>query len=168
MLSDPDRPLQDLCDDALYRLYRDTRPGDAVLLLGRTHTFPSEHVATWRLVDAPTAAGTARAHTQRQLTEWGVDEETAYATELIVSELVTNALLHGTPPLRLRIIKDHALTCEVQDAGANAPRLRHARTVDEGGRGLFIVARLSRNWGTRYTPDGKTVWTEQALPPQPP
>jgi PAS domain S-box-containing protein len=168
VLSDPDRPLQDLCDDALYRLYRDTRPGDAVLLLGRTHTFPSEHVATWQLVDAPTAAGTARAHTRRQLTEWGVDEETAYATELIVSELVTNALLHGTPPLQLRIIKDRALTCEVQDAGANAPRLRHARTVDEGGRGLFIVARLSRNWGTRYTSGGKTVWTEQALPPPPP
>jgi anti-sigma regulatory factor (Ser/Thr protein kinase) len=168
VLTDPDRPLQDLCDDALYRLYRDTRPRDAVLLLGRTHTFPSEHVATWQLVDAPTAAGTARTHTQRQLAEWGVDEETAYATELIVSELVTNALLHGTPPLQLRIILDRALTCEVQDAGANAPRLRHARTVDEGGRGLFIVARLSRNWGTRYTPDGKTVWTEQALPPQPP
>lgn len=167
VLSDPDRPLQDLCDDALYRLYRDTRPGDGVLLLGRTHTFPTEDVATWHLIDAPTAAGTARAHTRRQLTEWDVEEETAYATELIVSELVTNALLHGTPPLHLRIIKDHALTCEVQDSGANAPRLRHARTVDEGGRGLFIVARLSRNWGTRYTPGGKTVWTEQALPTQP-
>ncbi|WP_406439207.1 SpoIIE family protein phosphatase [Streptomyces sp. NBC_01613] len=167
VLADPDRPLQDLCDDALYRLHGDARPGDAVLLLGRTHTFPSEHVATWQLVDAPTAAGTARTHTRRQLADWGVDEETAYATELIVSELVTNALHYGTPPLQLRIIKDRALTCEVQDTGLNAPRLRHARTVDEGGRGLFIVAQLSQNWGTRYTPAGKTVWTEQLLSSQP-
>jgi len=96
-------------------------------------------VATWQLVDVPTAAGTARTHAQRQFTEWGVDEETAYATELIVSELVTNALLHGTPPLHLRIVKDHAVTCEVQDTGGDAPRMRHVRTVDEGGRGLFIV-----------------------------
>ncbi|WP_322974019.1 SpoIIE family protein phosphatase [Actinacidiphila oryziradicis] len=167
VLSHPDRPLQDLCDDALYTLRNDTRPGDAILLLARTHTFPPDRVATWELDHDPTAAATARAHTSRQLTAWGVEEETAYATEVIVSELVTNAVRYATPPLRLRLIKHHTLTCEVHDTSFTAPRMRHARTVDEGGRGLFIVAQLAQNWGTRYTPNGKTVWTEQALPPQP-
>ncbi len=93
-----------------------------------------------------------------------------YATELIVSELVANGVRYGRAPLRLRLIKDRALTCEVHDASPVTPRLRHARTIDEGGRGLFIVAQLAENWGTRYTPEGKTVWAEQALPsvtPQP-
>jgi GAF domain-containing protein/anti-sigma regulatory factor (Ser/Thr protein kinase) len=162
-----DRPLQDLCDEALYRLRTEPRPGDAILLLARTHAFPPDRVATWELDHNPITAATARAHASNQLAAWDVDEETAYATELIVSELVTNAVRYATAPLRLRIIKDRTLTCEVHDTSFTAPRMRHARTVDEGGRGLFIVAQLAQNWGTRYTPNGKTVWTEQALPPQP-
>ncbi|MFD8954256.1 ATP-binding protein, partial [Streptomyces xanthophaeus] len=64
-----------------------------------------------------------------------------------------------------RLIKDRNLTCEVQDASSTSPHLRHARTVDEGGRGLFIVAQLTQQWGIRYTAAGKTVWTEQTLAP---
>lgn len=93
-----------------------------------------------------------------------MDEDTAYAAELIVSELITNAIRYGAPPLRLRLIKNHTLTCEVHDDSATSPQLRHARTVDEGGRGLFIVAQLAQRWGTRYTTEGKTVWSEQTLP----
>ncbi|MER5410739.1 ATP-binding protein [Streptomyces sp. NPDC002769] len=89
------------------------------------------------------------------------------ATEIIVSELVTNAIRHGTPPVRLRLIKDRFLTCEVPDASPAAPHLRHARTLDEGGRGLFVVAQLAQHWGTRCTGSGKTIWTEQALSRQP-
>jgi anti-sigma regulatory factor (Ser/Thr protein kinase) len=84
---------------------------------------------------------------------------------MIVSELVTNAVRYGTPPARLRLIKDRTLTCEVHDSDSLAPRLRHAKTADEGGRGLFIVAQLAQNWGVRHTADGKTVWAEQTLPP---
>ncbi|MGW7004800.1 SpoIIE family protein phosphatase [Streptomyces sp. NPDC054933] len=166
--ADRDRPLQDLCDDLLYRLRVDALPGDAVLLLARTHSFPADRVATWPLDEEPTAPAVARHHARRQLAAWGVDEDTAYATQEIVSELVTNALRYGAPPVHLRLIKDRSLTCEVHDSSTSAPRLRHARTVDEGGRGLFICAELSQNWGIRYTADGKTVWTEQALPPQHP
>jgi anti-sigma regulatory factor (Ser/Thr protein kinase) len=168
VLAHPDRPLQDLCDDVLYRLGDGTRHGDVILLLARTHTFPAEQVAAWHLDAQPKAAAAARTHTQHQLTHWGVDEETAYTTEMIVSELVTNAIRYGTPPVQLRLIKDRTLTCEVHDSNSLAPRLRHAKTIDEGGRGLFIIAQLARNWGVRYSLDGKTVWAEQTLPPAAP
>ncbi|MGI5447346.1 SpoIIE family protein phosphatase [Streptomyces sp. CA-243310] len=165
VLARPDRSLQDLCDDALYVLGAGSRDGDAVLLLARTHAFPARTTATWHLADDLTAAATARGHARRTLTGWDVDEDTAAATELIVSELVTNALRHGNPPLRLRLIKDRTLTCEVHDTSTTSPHLRHAHAVDEGGRGLFIVAQLAQRWGTRHTPRGKTVWTEQDLTP---
>ncbi|MDT0469245.1 SpoIIE family protein phosphatase [Streptomyces gibsoniae] len=163
VLAHPDRPLQDLCDDVLYRLRTDTRHGDIFLLLARTHPFPADQLATWHLDHHPKAVATARTHTQHQLTHWGVDEETAYTSEMIVSELVTNAVRYGTPPLRLQLIKDRTLTCEVHDANSLAPRLRHAKTIDESGRGLFIIAQLAQNWGVRYSLDGKTVWAEQTL-----
>nr|WTB30162.1 SpoIIE family protein phosphatase [Streptomyces sp. NBC_00830] len=166
VLAHPDRPLQDLCDDVLYRLRDDdTRHGDVILLLARTHAFPADQIAAWDIDHHPKAVATARTHTQHQLTLWGVDEETAYTTEMIVSELVTNAVRYGTPPLRLLLIKDRTLTCEVHDGNPVAPRLRHAKTVDEGGRGLFIIAQLAENWGVRFSPDGKTVWAEQTLQP---
>ncbi|MFJ7949682.1 SpoIIE family protein phosphatase [Streptomyces sp. NPDC096354] len=161
VLAHPDRPLQDLCDDVLYRLKDGTGQGDVILLLARTHAFPADRVATWDIDHHPKAVATARAHAQHQLTLWEVDEGTAYTTETIVSELVTNAVRHGTPPLRLRLIKDRTLTCEVHDGNPVAPRLRHAKTIDEGGRGLFIIAQLAQHWGVRYSPDGKTVWAEQ-------
>ncbi|WP_411104564.1 SpoIIE family protein phosphatase [Streptomyces sp. cmx-4-9] len=163
LLAHPDRSLQDLCDDALYALGAGSGDGDAVLLLARTHPLPRDSSAGWLLEDRLTEVATARRHTRRTLSGWGIGEDTTAAAELIVSELVTNALRHGSPPVRLRLIKDRSLTCEVHDASAISPRLRHARTVDEGGRGLFIAARLAQRWGTRYTAAGKTVWTELDL-----
>ncbi|MFG2981814.1 SpoIIE family protein phosphatase [Streptomyces sp. NPDC048258] len=164
VLAHPHRPLQELCDDALYAR-NGSSPGDAVLLLARTHALPAHSAVTWLLGHDLAEAATARRRTRRTLADWNVDEDTAAATELIVSELVTNALRYGTPPLRLRLIKDLTLTCEVHDTSITTPHLRHARTVDEGGRGLFIVAQLAQRWGSRYTAEGKTVWTEQDLLP---
>lgn len=165
LLARTGRSLQDLCDDVLYALGTSRREGDAVLLLARTEAFPARSAASWPLADDLTEAAAARGHTRRTLRTWNVDADTTAATELIVSELVTNALRYGTPPLRLRLIKDRTLTCEVHDASTTSPHLRHARTADEGGRGLFIVAQLAQRWGTRYTAAGKTVWTEQDLGP---
>ncbi|MET7736753.1 ATP-binding protein [Streptomyces sp. NPDC005402] len=81
----------------------------------------------------------------------------------MVSELFTNAIRYGHPPVGLRLIRDTALICEVSDAGSTAPHLRRARVFDEGGRGLLIVAQLAHRWGSRYTRNGKTIWVEVKL-----
>ncbi|WP_097923424.1 SpoIIE family protein phosphatase [Streptomyces sp. wa1063] len=163
-LARPGRSLQQLGDDIVYALPDDTRSAGAALLLARTGTVSDHLVATWDLAQDPTTPATARVLVRDRLQGWGLDEDTVEATELIVSELVTNAVRYGTPPLRLRLLLDSTLTCEVHDGSPASPHLRHARTVDEGGRGLFIVSRLASHWGARHGPDGKVLWTEQDLP----
>ncbi|MFK4145983.1 SpoIIE family protein phosphatase [Streptomyces sp. NPDC004065] len=158
-----DRRLQELCDAIVYSLPEGVWSGDAAVIVARTRSFAPEGFAAWRLDADPASVATARRRTRAQLAAWNVDPETAFNTELIVSELVTNAVRHGAPPIELRLINDRNLTCEVRDSGPAAPHLRHARVADEGGRGLFIAAQLAQAWGTRFTTEGKTVWTEQAL-----
>lgn len=88
----------------------------------------------------------------------------AFSTELVISELVTNAIRYGTGPRRLRILRDGpSLICEVADGSSTSPHLRRAADTDEGGRGLFLVAQFTQRWGTRYVPRGKVIWTEQSL-----
>ncbi|MFJ8659668.1 ATP-binding protein [Streptomyces sp. NPDC093795] len=110
----------------------------------------------------PSIVGSARSRVTGQLTSWGL-EDLAFATELIVSELVTNAVRYAGGPVGLRLIRDHRLICEVSDPSQTQPHLRRARLTDEGGRGLFLVAQLTHRWGSRYTPAGKTIWAEQLL-----
>ncbi|WNF31340.1 SpoIIE family protein phosphatase [Streptomyces sp. C11-1] len=161
----PGRDLQHLSDEIVYGLPDHVRSAGAALLLARTGTVSEHLVATWDLAQDPTTPATARVLARDRLHGWGLDEDTVDATELIVSELVTNAVRYGTPPLRLRLLldRDATLTCEVHDGSTASPHLRHARTVDEGGRGLFIVSMLAAHWGTRHGPGGKVLWTEQEL-----
>ncbi|MBO0914761.1 SpoIIE family protein phosphatase [Streptomyces laculatispora] len=163
-LAYPDRRLRQLCDAIVYSLPADAHPDGAALLLARTGVVPPDRVATWELAHDRTTPAIARTLVRDRLEGWNLDEETIEATELIVSELITNAVRYGTPPLYLRLLLDRTLTCEVHDTSPVAPNLRHARTVDEGGRGLFIVSQLATHWGTRYGPDGKALWTEQEIP----
>ncbi|WP_431966041.1 SpoIIE family protein phosphatase [Actinacidiphila sp. bgisy160] len=138
-------------------------PGhDASVLVARPRPLGPDSVATWNLPCDPAAVATARTLTTRQLSAWALQEE-CFATELIVSELVTNAIRYATPPIQLRLIRDRALTCEVSDTSSAAPFLRHARTTDEGGRGLLLVSQFAERWGTRYRERGKTIWTEQTI-----
>ncbi|MFB7631458.1 SpoIIE family protein phosphatase [Streptomyces sp. NPDC056149] len=160
------RPLADLCDRALAALLPDgAAPDDAALLLVRTRELDTRQVAAWELPAEPAAVGTARELATRQLAQWDLTE-LSYATELVVSELVTNAVRHAAGPVHLRLLRDLALVTEVSDTGHTSPHLRHSALDDEGGRGLFIVAQLVQRWGTRYTPYGKTIWAEQAFPPR--
>jgi PAS domain S-box-containing protein len=157
-----DRPLGELCDTIAYALKEGGWPSEKLLLLARTRTLPEERILTCRLPDGPEAAPFARRTVRRRLATWNVEEETAFTTELIVSELVGNAVRYGSPPLTLRLIHDAMLTCEVSDTAPSGPHMRHARTVDETGRGLFIVATLATHWGTRFQTEGKTVWAQQS------
>ena len=159
-LARPEPSLEALCDTVL-----GTHPeggDDVALLLIRARALGSESLATWDLPSDPAVVAEARKRTGDRLTEWGL-EEASFVTELVVSELVTNAIRYGTGPIRLRLIKDRTLTCEVSDGSSTSPHLRRARLSDEGGRGLLLVAQLTERWGTRYTPAGKTIWAEQIL-----
>jgi len=160
-------PLPELCGSIACALTDIPRTSETVMLLARTKALPADRVLTRSLPAGPEAAPIARAAARRQLEVWGVDGETASTTELIVSELVGNAVRYGAPPLRLRLILEQMLTCEVSDAAPSAPHVKHARTFDETGRGLFIIGSLADRWGSRYDAQGKTVWAEQpagALP----
>ncbi|MER6919128.1 SpoIIE family protein phosphatase [Streptomyces spiralis] len=159
-----DEPLTDITARLVSRLREEPRSDDLALLLARVDRVPASHTAFWQLSADPRLVARARTLVSAQLTEWGL-ADMAFTTELIVSELVTNAIRYASGPIGLRLIKDHRLVCEVSDPSQSQPHLRRARLADEGGRGLFLIAQLTRRWGSRYTPDGKTIWTEQSLDP---
>ncbi|MFH8285904.1 SpoIIE family protein phosphatase [Streptomyces antibioticus] len=162
-LADPSSPLEDVCDHVLNTL--DTHHGedDIALLMARVQGLPTESVGDWTLPREPRSVGRAREYARGQLLSWDL-EPLVDTTELLVSELVTNALRYGEGEIRLRLLLDRTLVCEVWDAGLVQPRRRRARDTDEGGRGLQLVGLLSAAWGSRRTPRGKTVWFELPLP----
>ncbi|MFD5566197.1 ATP-binding SpoIIE family protein phosphatase [Kitasatospora griseola] len=156
--------LPDLCDRVVYALLPERQREDAVLLLARTRALPDERVAVWTLPDDPAVVRTARRLAEHQLAAWDLGD-LEFATEMIVSELVTNAIRYGEPPIRLRLIHDRGLICEVSDSSASTPHMRRAKSTDEGGRGLFIIGHLAQRWGTRFGRHGKTIWAQQELAP---
>ncbi len=135
---------------------------DAAVLVARLHALTGDRMASWPLPEDPRAAGQARRHVREQLTRWGLDSLTP-TTELLASELVGNVVRHAKGPLRLRLLRSAGLICEVFDGSLTMPRIRRATDTDEGGRGLQLITALSQRWGTRYTPTGKCIWTEQPL-----
>ncbi|MEU2490823.1 SpoIIE family protein phosphatase [Streptomyces sp. NPDC007883] len=161
-LAKPLPALEALGSSAVDALSCNASCDDATLLLARTRSLGPGQVVSWEFPAEPSVAGRARALATRQLNQWGLDHLTE-STQLIVSELVTNAILHGNGTIGLRLIRHEALTCEVTDTSNSHPRLRHPHTTDENGRGLLLVSRLTRRWGTRHTPDGKLIWAEQQL-----
>ncbi|MCA6096028.1 SpoIIE family protein phosphatase [Streptomyces sp. SCA3-4] len=162
-LAHPDRSPQDTCEAVLGALLPARQSDDIALLVARTRVLEPDRTAEWELATDPAVVGRARADVTRQLTEWGLDEA-VFTTELILSELITNAIRHASGPIRVRLLRDRALICEVSDTSSTSPHLRYAAAEDEGGRGLFLVAQLAERWGTRYTPEGKVIWAEQPLP----
>ncbi|MGW0881664.1 amino acid permease [Streptomyces sp. NPDC002671] len=162
VLADDRSSLKELCDRAVATLLPGAVDVDATLLVVRTRRLDRNQFAEWALRPDPAAVSTIRAAVGKQLGDWGLDD-LAFASELIVSELVTNAIRYVGGPIQVRLIRDRTLICEVSDTGHTTPNLRHAASDDEGGRGLFIIAQMTHRWGTRYTATGKTLWTEQDL-----
>ncbi|MET9765092.1 SpoIIE family protein phosphatase [Streptomyces sp. NPDC006372] len=163
-LTVPADSLDALCDTVLKAVLPEEPSDDVALLLARTRALGSSHVATWDVSPDPAQVAATRQAATEQLTAWGLDE-TAFVTELVVSELVTNAIRYGAAPIQLRLIRDQTLICEVSDGSSTSPHLRRAHQDDEGGRGLLLVAQLTQRWGSRQTTRGKTIWCEQPLTP---
>ncbi|WP_139131413.1 ATP-binding protein [Streptomyces griseus] len=127
-----------------------------------------ERVAVWALPNEPAAAVESRQHATGQLAAWALGEDLTDTVALVVSELVTRAVRYGRPPLKPRLTPQDELTREVSDASATSPRLRHARTTGEGGRGLLVLAPPAQARGVRHSPTGKTTWPRQQIPPRRP
>jgi anti-sigma regulatory factor (Ser/Thr protein kinase) len=162
-LAGADRSPEDTCQAVLAAMLPARPSDDIALIVARTHAIDADRIVTWEVPSEPAAVGELRASVTRQLARWGLDELT-FTTELILSELVTNAIRYGNGQIGVRVLLDRALICEVFDGSSTSPHLRYAATTDEGGRGLFLVAQLADRWGTRYTPEGKVIWAEQPLP----
>ncbi|WP_030297755.1 SpoIIE family protein phosphatase [Streptomyces katrae] len=161
-LAGPARTPEETCT-AVIDAMLPTRPSDDVaLLVARTRLLDPARIAEWDLSPEPAAVSPVRNACARRLVDWGL-EDIVFTTELILSELMTNAIRYGTEPIRVRLLYDRCLVCEVSDGSSTSPHLRRAADTDEGGRGLFLVAQFAERWGTRYTARGKIIWSEQAL-----
>jgi PAS domain S-box-containing protein len=155
--------LETICDNVLETVLPGRPADDVALLIARTHALTDDRVATWDLPADPAIVPDTRRQVAGRLAGWGLDD-VAFVTELVVSELVTNAIRHAKTPIQLRLIRDRMLICEVSDGSSTAPHLRRACAFDEGGRGLLLVSQLTQRWGCRQTPHGKVIWAEQVLP----
>jgi serine phosphatase RsbU (regulator of sigma subunit)/anti-sigma regulatory factor (Ser/Thr protein kinase) len=164
VLAAPATTLEAAADGVIDAMRADHPADDAALMVIRTRALPASSVAAWDIAADPAMVARARELAAGQLRTWGLTAAQD-TTELVVSELVTNAIWHGAPPIQLRLIRDHTLICEVTDASSTAPHLKRSRTLDEDGRGLQLVYGLTDSWGTRQTATGKTIWCEQPLPP---
>ncbi|MFK0156588.1 SpoIIE family protein phosphatase [Streptomyces sp. NPDC090499] len=162
LLVHPERALEEIGDSVVRALSPDTRTDDAALLLARVKSLRADQVATWDVAAEPVAVARVRKVACDRLLAWGL-EDTVVVVELVVSELVTNAIRYGHAPVQLRLIRDTTLICEVSDSSSSSPHLRRARVSDEGGRGLLIVAQLTQRWGSRHTRTGKVIWAEVPL-----
>jgi len=158
-----DQPLEDLCRATLAGVYADEHRDDIAVLMARLRRIPSDHVVSWTLPSELTSASRARSLIRRPLRRWGLTELQPTA-ELLVSELVTNAVRYAQGKIGLRLILEGGLVCEVLDESAALPRLRHPDDSDERGRGLQVVSQLAQRWGARRAASGKVVWCELPLP----
>ncbi|WP_420802637.1 SpoIIE family protein phosphatase [Streptomyces cavernae] len=152
-------PLEALCDEVLDMLGPGDRDDDIALLAARFDGIAPSDVAYWHLEPEDAAPGKARRLARKALSRWDM-EDLSDSVELLVSEVVTNAVRYASRPVTLRLLRTDVLRCEVGDDVPQLPRLRQARATDEGGRGLYLVNKLARRWGATRLSTGKVVWFE--------
>ncbi|MGW2253970.1 SpoIIE family protein phosphatase [Kitasatospora sp. NPDC001660] len=178
-LAGPDRTPEATCAAVMEAMLPARPRDDIALMVARARRLDPAQVAEWDVPRDPAAVAPVRNACVRRLTDWDLGE-IAFAAELILSELITNAVRYGAEPITVRLLHNvpiggnprpdaaggaatGALICEVSDGSSTSPHLRRAKDTDEGGRGLFLVAQFAERWGTRYTHTGKVIWTEQCL-----
>jgi len=129
---------------------------EAVTHLRAAHAGERQVVPIEHSVHGPAQARRAVAECAARL---GLCEEQEEDLLLVVSEMVTNAVRHGAPPVELEVLADdHTVVLCVADSGPGQPESRTAGPEAEGGRGLALVDVLSTEHGVRAQPPGKAVW----------
>jgi two-component sensor histidine kinase len=123
-------------------------------------------VVTVDLPPHPSSATRARRIAREQVAACPV--EVVETVALLVTELVSNAVLHARTDLRLEIEIEHdRVRLRVEDRSVGAPTVRHYETDDATGRGLALVEMLATSWGVDRVAGGKAVWCEIALASDP-
>ncbi|MER5639595.1 SpoIIE family protein phosphatase [Kitasatospora sp. NPDC002227] len=161
-LIDPKQSPEEACDVVLDRLHSEDRQDDIALLVARFDGVPPTEVATWQLAVSNREVRRARALVREQLAAWQLTALTD-TVELLVSELVTNAVRVARDHVQLQLIRVDKLLVEVSDDNHNLPSLEPADAGDEHGRGLNLVSKLAERWGTARKAVGKVVWFEMTL-----
>ncbi|TKA03024.1 serine/threonine protein phosphatase [Actinacidiphila oryziradicis] len=156
-------PLEPLCDEVLDILGPGDRDDDIALLAARFDGIAPRDVAYWFLEPRAQTVGRARRLVRQALRRWDL-EALEDSVELLVSEVVTNAVRYAERPITLRLLRTDVLRCEVGDDVPTLPRMRHAQPQDEGGRGLYLVNRMAQRWSATRLSSGKVVWFEMAIP----
>ena len=160
----PEKDLEVLCKTALDNVYSDAERDDIAVLIAKLRRIPEDNRVCLELEPELSAVRQARALIREPLKRWGL-EELIDSSELLVSELVTNAIKYANGPVRLRLILEpDSLTCEVHDSSPALPRVLQVDKDAENGRGLHVVSQMSSRWGVRRTHAGKVVWCEQQVP----
>ncbi|MGF1431367.1 SpoIIE family protein phosphatase [Kitasatospora sp. LaBMicrA B282] len=162
-LIDPKQTPDEACDTVLDRLHSEDRKDDVALLVARFDGVAETEVATWTLGVDKAEVRRARQLVRDQLAAWQLTA-LSDTTELLVSELVTNAVRVARDYVQLQLIRVDKLLVEVSDDNHNLPSLEPAESMDENGRGLNLVSKLAERWGTARKAVGKVVWFEQPLP----
>jgi anti-sigma regulatory factor (Ser/Thr protein kinase) len=145
-------------------LVPDSSDDDVALLVACVRESVDELTASLPVRPEPSAVPEARAFVSGRLGAWGAPEGLARDAVLLVSELVSNAILHGRPPIELRLRRTEGdLLVEVDDGATVVPRKLRPTPEDEHGRGLVIASLLADRWGTRPLRDGKSVWSMFSL-----
>jgi anti-sigma regulatory factor (Ser/Thr protein kinase) len=161
----PGQDLEDLCKTSLDGVYSDAKRDDIAVLIAKLRRIPEDHRVSFQLEPRESWVRDARALIRDPLKRWGL-EDLIDSSELLVSELVTNAIRYakgGEILLRL-ILEPETLVCEVHDSSPALPRVLQVDKDAENGRGLHVVSQMASRWGVRRTASGKVVWCEQLVP----
>ena len=155
----------DLPDALIRRLAPDGAEDDVAILIARIGDRAAYRTEVLEIPHEPSGAQAARRFTAATVRRWSLPEPLIRDATLIASELVTNAIVHGEPPIVLRIRRTrHELTLEVSDQASAMPRKLKATAEDLHGRGLAIIAGMSSRWAARPDGHGKVVWSALTIP----